>query len=131
MFQPLNTIEENKVTLVVSKKDSNLDFQCQCKELLQTSGETSLCSDYSNSRGDSQKIVAVSYYGNADIENLKKLSDAVLKLYSGYFLRIYHNLTENDPGFRDLCEMFCVNDHVDVCDAKKLGDYTIQYLFTF
>ena len=62
-FQQLESTSEENVVPHILKKDSNLDFQCQCKELLDSSSEkTSLCSDYSNSRGDSQKVISVSYY---------------------------------------------------------------------
>ena len=62
-FQQLESTSEENAVPHILKKDSNLDFQCQCKEQLDSSSEkTSLCSDYSNSRGDSQKVISVSYY---------------------------------------------------------------------
>ena len=61
-FQQLESTSEENVVPHIFKKDTNLDFQCQCKELDSSSEKTSLCSDYSNSRGDSQKVISVSYY---------------------------------------------------------------------
>ena len=61
-------------------------------------------------------------YSASDIETLRQLGETVLELYSGYYLRIYHNISEEDPVHQKLCGLFCFNDHIDVCDVRKLGN---------
>ena len=58
----------------------------------------------------------------SDIETLRQLGETVLELYSGYYLRIYHNISEDDPVHQKLCGLFCFNDHIDVCDVRKIGN---------
>ena len=61
---------ETKAPAIIDK-DSKLDFQCQCKELLGLSSEKiSMCSDYSNSRGENQKVISVSYYHSSQSDGV-------------------------------------------------------------
>ena len=126
--QSTNEIKDTKISEKVKKqsefvtlkpKDSNLDYQCQCKEL-QIISDQSLCSDYSNSRGNEQKVISVSHLGQ-DLVNLKRTVEEVYKHYPGYFLRIYHNMTETNEKYQELCDLFCLNDHVDLCHTMKIG----------
>ena len=70
-------------------------------------------------------------YSTSDIETLRQLGETVLELYSGYYLRIYHNISEEDPVHQKLCGLFCFNDHIDVCDVRKLGNQSFYFLMSF
>ena len=83
--------------VTLQPKKSNLDFQCQCKELSITTNE-SLCSDYASTRGNDQKVISISYF-NQEVEKLRKIVEDTYAFYPGYFLRIYHNLTEKQVGY--------------------------------
>ena len=66
-------------------------------------------------------------YSASDIETLRQLGETVLELYSGYYLRIYHNISEEDSVHQQLCGLFCFNDHIDVCDVRKLGNQPFYF----
>ena len=70
----------------------------------------------------------MSYYSTSDFDNLGKLGEAMLDLYPRYFLRIYHNVSEDNPEHRKLCDLFCLNDHIDICDVRKLGNLKVLKL---
>ena len=42
------------------------------------------------------------------------------KYYPGWVMRLYYDLNKKDPVFKDLCELACKNDYLDICDAKHL-----------
>ena len=42
------------------------------------------------------------------------------KYYPGWVMRLYYDLNKKDPVFKDLCELACQNDYLDICDAKHL-----------
>jgi hypothetical protein len=86
--------------VTLQPKKSNLDFQCQCKELSITTNE-SLCSDYASTRGNDQKVISISYF-NQEVEKLRKIVEDTYAFYPGYFLRIYHNLTEKQVGYNSV-----------------------------
>ncbi len=43
----------------------------------------------------------------------------LLRFYKGYVMRIYHN--SNGTEREKLCDIFCENDNVDLCDSRKCG----------
>ena len=77
----------------------------------------SVCSAYSNTRGEEQKVISYSYFNDDHAKFLVKNAQTIQDLYPGYIMRIYHNFTEN----RQLCELFCQNDHIDLCNVRILG----------
>ena len=118
-IENLEKPEKQSEFVTLKPKNSNFDYQCQCKEL-QIIQDISLCSDFSNTRGNEQKIISVSHLGQ-NLDSLKRTVEEVYKHYPGYFLRIYHNMTENNEKYQELCEIFCLNDHVDLCHTMKIG----------
>lgn len=43
------------------------------------------------------------------------------RLYPGWIMRIYHNVTYTDLyGYKELCRLYCENDHVDLCYVHEL-----------
>ena len=107
-----------------SNKDPSMDFQCQCKEL--KSNQSSMCSDYSNSLGDHQKVISVSLFSDSDVAKVRDLSDAVYQTFPGYYLRLYHNVSEHNNKHSELCDLFCQNHHIDLCHAKKIGESIVM-----
>ena len=108
--------------VTLKPKKSDLDFQCQCKELPFTQNET-LCSDYASTRGNEQKVISVSFLNSQNVSKLQQIVENTYQYYPGYFLRIYHNLTEKQENYAHLCDLFCLNDHVDLCHTMKIGRY--------
>ena len=71
LYQKSESDKSETKTPAIIDKDSKLDFQCQCKELLGLSSEKiSMCSDYSNSRGENQKVISVSYYHSSQSDGV-------------------------------------------------------------
>ena len=42
------------------------------------------------------------------------------KYYPGWVMRLYYDLNKKDPVLKDLCELACQHDYLDICDAKHL-----------
>ena len=113
-------IEADKKPVVISNKNPNLDYDCQCKQLEMLRRNNSVCSEYTNARDSNQKIISYSYYEgqNDEAKYLESNAETINHLYPGYIMRIYHNFTENQK----LCELFCQNEHIDLCNVRKLGN---------
>ncbi|ROT67893.1 hypothetical protein C7M84_014010 [Penaeus vannamei] len=88
----------------------------------------STCSDFSTQRGKDQRVLAYSYYttnGSPDyfryLSQLHGTAKDVERLYPGWIMRIYHNTTSTDVfGRKELCRLYCENDHVDLCHIHDL-----------
>lgn len=104
---------------IIIAKDEKLDSECQCKELLAMASKSRLCSDYSVGRGADQKVISTSYF-RANFQELKSNAKAIATMYPGYYMRVYHNFSSQKHA-ELLCELFCQNDHIDLCDVTKLG----------
>ena len=74
------------------------------------------------------------------------LAESASKIYPGWRMRIYHNITDDDQmvvfkifkevlkhiaqAFSTLCNLYCDHDFVDLCDARNLpviGDLNTQF----
>ena len=56
------------------------------------------------------------YFGS-----LHKRARTIAKVYPGFMMRIYHNVSAEDgAGTAFLCKMVCVHAHVDLCDVTNL-----------
>ena len=54
-------------------------------------------------------------------ELLQHLARTISSLYPGWRMRIYHNVTDDQPQvLTRLCRLYCNNPHVDLCDARSL-----------
>ena len=49
---------------------------------------------------------------------LEPLAVNISKLYPGWRMRIYHNITEDDEVFPHMCDLYCNHPHVDTCDMR-------------
>ena len=87
------------------------------------------CSQDAYLRGKHQKIVSFSYFTPKDAEfgkkkgfyvgikgNLQKME----QFYPGWIMRLYHNMDQNDPMLKDVCNLVCQNSNFDICDVKDL-----------
>ena len=81
------------------------------------------------SRGKGQKVVGFSFYGdlNSDhskskgyFEGIKGNLDLMPKYYPGWIMRVYFDLDPKHPVLKDLCDLACSNDQLDICHAGKL-----------
>ncbi len=107
-------------------KDPSLDYECQCKTLMGSAGTSPFaCSDFTslNRASSEQRLVSVSYYGQVEVGSLTQLSEAVAKHFPDYLLRIYHNVTQDSQDHAPLCQLFCQNEHIDLCNSGKIGQY--------
>lgn len=102
-------------------------------------GRFQWCSDESSFRGQHQKVISYSLYGNYSDDQvgkryfpfLQNISLTASEQYPDWIVRIYHNfssayLKENAPVFKKLCHVFCHNPNVDLCSlhdmALRIGD---------
>lgn len=84
----------------------------------------SSCDDQATARGPHQKVVAYSLYGDMYSKYFNGTPynvEAVARMYPGWTMRLYHNLDLKDNVVSEvLCEMWCNNDHLDICDVRQL-----------
>ncbi len=137
----LNNNVENKQDSLASEalareaaKDPGLDRYCQCKPVLEVKSNTSVCSDYATGRGRGQKVVSYSYFrisqknntSDSDdyLEGISKNYEAIQSYYPGFIMRVYTNVSEITEAktHSDLCNLFCNNDNLDICDITHLGN---------
>ncbi|CAL4092469.1 unnamed protein product, partial [Meganyctiphanes norvegica] len=97
--------------------------------LTRTISRISTCSNTATLRGPKQKVVSYTYYGdisNPGINNryfseIKNRAEEVARLYPGWVMRVYHNITtSNTQGQQQLCEVVCQQQHVDLCSIHNL-----------
>ncbi len=74
-------------------------------------------------------MIGFSFYGdiNSDYSKKKGYFEGIVgnlelmpKYYPGWTMRLYYDLDKSDPVFKDLCELACKNDILDICNAKDL-----------
>ena len=65
------------------------------------------------------------------LELLEELAVSVARMYPGWRMRIYHNVTSAQPAaLASLCSLYCGHQHVDLCDTRRLpglGDLNTQF----
>ena len=89
----------------------------------------SICDNFSSKRNPGQKIVSYSFYGNSSeksirnryLDPVQSRAEEIRRLYPDWVMRIYYDLEENDTLAKDrLCQIWCQNWHVDLCDVTDL-----------
>ncbi|KAL7644100.1 UNVERIFIED_CONTAM: hypothetical protein RMT77_004923 [Armadillidium vulgare] len=93
----------------------------------------STCSDFSTRRGNGQLVISYSYYskdnnikkGSRDaLRYLEALRDRVSEaksIYPDWIIRIYTDVTRsNGYATQVLCDVYCSDDQVDLCDVSNL-----------
>jgi len=109
----------------------------------------STCNSYTSALGAGQKVLSYSYYtpwqaakaryspGGAPLnsvarfqELLEPLASSAGELYPDWRLRIYHNVSQGEPAWQKLCNLYCRHQHVDLCDVRqlpKIGDLNKKF----
>ena len=89
----------------------------------------SSCNQFTSMLGSGQNVLSYAYFtpwssklkdGNSDqyYMLLEPLAVNISKLYPGWRMRIYHNITEDDEVFPHMCDLYCNHPHVDTCDMR-------------
>ena len=89
----------------------------------------SSCNQFTSLLGSGQNVLSYAYFtpwssklkdGNSDqyYMLLEPLAVNISKLYPGWRMRIYHNITEDDEVFPHMCDLYCNHPHVDTCDMR-------------
>ena len=77
----------------------------------------------------SPKIVAFSFYGDLTtnqsrekgyFEGIRGNLDMMPTFYPDWTMRLYFDIEPDDPIMKNLCELACGNEFLDLCDAGKL-----------
>jgi len=86
------------------------------------------CSPRAYSRGNGQKIIGFSYYGDSRsahhkskkyFEGIQNNLNLLPKFYPGWIIRLYYDLDQDDPILPKLCGLSC-ETNLDLCDTKRL-----------
>jgi len=86
------------------------------------------CSPEAYARGNGQKIIGFSYYGDFHsaghkakkyFEGIQNNVNLLPKFYPGWIIRLYYDLDQDDPLRHQLCELSC-QTNFDLCDIQKL-----------
>ena len=87
------------------------------------------CSYKSYLRGKGQKIIGFSYYGDSRskhhqekkyFEGIKNNLELLPKYYPNWIIRLYYDVSSDDPVLPKLCSLSCQNGHFDLCDIQRL-----------
>lgn len=127
---------------IVIGQEETLDFKlqhCDCVRklplsIIDESSEypafnTTTCSHDAFKRGKGQKIAGFSFYGdvNSDYSKKKGYFEGIVgnleimpHFYPGWVMRLYFDLSKDDPVMKDLCDLACSNINIDLCDARDL-----------
>ena len=89
----------------------------------------SFCSQHSGDRGNHQKVVSFSYFGDEASElsqirgylkHIKTNLEAVKEFYPGWTMRIYHDVPKNDSRMAFMCDLACNNSQLDLCAVEEI-----------
>ena len=132
----INIYSPNEVIKVYSSLK-----RCQCSRKIEKSSisvpkTVSVCDNYATLRPNGQKVVAYSYFGQSSqirvfthyLSQIAERSEEIRKFYPNWIMRIYFHLNDDDILAQDkLCEFWCRNDHIDLCNVEALpilGNFT-------
>lgn len=114
----------------MTKIDIKSSLNCECVRQVRNRKLTpSLCDNFSSMRNPGQKIVSYSFYGNSSeisiqnryLGNIQSRAEEIRRLYPDWIMRIYYDLEDNDVFVKEkLCQIWCQNQHVDLCDVTDL-----------
>ena len=92
--------------------------------------DSSTCSDDSWHRGNGQRVVAFTFFGDPHLvrhnttyfEGILANVDAISSFYnSNWSIRLYHDIAPDDPWSVELCKIACSHDQLDLCRVNKLS----------
>ncbi|XP_046449582.1 uncharacterized protein LOC124198012 isoform X3 [Daphnia pulex] len=100
----------------------------------------STCNEHADLRGPHQKVIAYSLYGNLTQPNVNRrylkplveTAETILRVYPGWNIRIYHNLTSHDESWRLFRKTFQeAGSHIDLCNATQIiQDHKLGKIFS-
>ena len=80
-------------------------------------------------RGKGQKVVGFSFYGDihSDHAKAKGYFEGIVgnlklmpKYYPGWIMRVYYDMDAAHPVLKDLCNLACNNELLDICYVAQL-----------
>ncbi|XP_059082699.1 uncharacterized protein LOC131880175 isoform X2 [Tigriopus californicus] len=118
---------ETGIIAMISPTRTSLKDECQCSRARVSSfRKPGLCSDWADSRGQGQRVISYSLYGNLQSSYFKGIRlnlEGVEQFYPGYTMRLYHNANESQSGFKELCDIFCQSNILDLCNVRHIEGY--------
>ena len=108
---------------------------CKCHRTINLSNNngtnfsSTSCSREAYMRGSDQHVVAFSFYGDPATPHHKSkqyfagIQDNLISMaqfYPGWTMRLYHDLTKENPLFQNLCTLACSNNQLDLCYVNQL-----------
>ena len=90
---------------------------------------TSICDNFATLRGNGQSVVAYSFYGNSSnprvsshyLNQITQRAKEIENYYPDWTMRIYYHIENKDDVTEDiLCQNWCQNKHLDLCDVTQL-----------
>ena len=90
---------------------------------------TSICDNFATLRGNGQNVVAYSFYGNSSnprvsshyLNQIAQRAKEIENYYPDWTMRIYYHIENKDDATEDiLCQNWCQNKHLDLCDVTQL-----------
>ena len=97
--------------------------------------EFSTCSGDSWQRGNGQRVIAFAFYGDPQskthqergyFEGIIKNLEAISSFYnSSWSVRLYHDISSDDPLMIDLCNLACSNNRLDLCPVDQLPHHLL------
>lgn len=106
--------------------------------------EETYCSEDAFRRGRGQKVIGTCFYGNADSEahqnrryfdGIRENLEVMTDIYPDWTLRIYFNESLSRITLREICDLACKHDNLDLCHVGKLpmgsiiGDVKLTNIF--
>ena len=135
----LNTYIENMPNSSVIFSDSSSQTfpleTCKCHRTIQLSSNngtnvpSTTWSRDAYKRSSDQHVVAFSFYGDPATPHHKSkqyfagIQDNLISMAQylpGWTMRLYHNLTQENPLFQNLCNLACSNNQLDLCYVNQL-----------
>ncbi|TRY79475.1 hypothetical protein TCAL_06560 [Tigriopus californicus] len=106
--------------------------------------EETTCSEDAFHRGPGQKVIGTCFYGDTEseshqtrlyFEGISENLEAMAEVYPDWTMRIYFNESLSKLTLRDICDLACEHDNLDLCHVGKLpmgpeiDDVTLSNMF--
>ena len=131
----LDFVEEER-----EPQNNGIEFKmkyCECQRHLSEVQENpsglilnqTTCSSDAFYRGPHQKVISFSFYGdiNSEKSKMKGFFEGIIgnlklipKFYPGWIMRLYYDLDKKNPVLKDICELACNDNNLDLCEVKHL-----------
>ena len=131
----IDTVPNSSVIFSDSSSQTFPLETCKCHRTIKLSSNngtnfsSTSCSRDAYRRGSDQHIVAFSFYGDPATPHHKSkqyfagIQDNLISMaqyYPDWTMRLYHDLTQDSPLFKNLCTLACSNNQLDLCYVNQL-----------